>query len=133
MIRFARTCLIRTTVLTKQLEQTLGPGTAELAMRIGIHSGSVTAGTFPSFAWLTRPQFVVSIGSHSHTRFVRIYPTLCSGVLRSQKARFQLFGDTYVSFLIDGPCWIINVEQLNSHFLFSILQDGTNLLVQKRK
>ena len=46
-------------VLTKELEITLGPGTGELGLRIGIHSGPVTA-----------------------------------GVLRGDRARFQLFGDT---------------------------------------
>lgn len=43
-------------ILTKELEAQLGPGTAELTLRIGIHSGPVTA-----------------------------------GVLRGQKARFQLY------------------------------------------
>jgi len=57
--RFARTSLLRTNHLTRALEATLGPGTAELALRFGIHSGPVTA-----------------------------------GVLRGEKARFQLFGDT---------------------------------------
>lgn len=45
--------------IVKQLEVTLGPDTADLCMRIGLHSGPVTA-----------------------------------GVLRGDKARFQLFGDT---------------------------------------
>lgn len=45
--------------LTIELETTLGPGTAELKLRQGLHSGSVTA-----------------------------------GVLRNDKSRFQLFGDT---------------------------------------
>jgi class 3 adenylate cyclase len=45
--------------LTKRLELTLGPGTSELSLRIGLHSGPVTA-----------------------------------GVLRGEKSRFQLFGDT---------------------------------------
>jgi class 3 adenylate cyclase len=59
MVRFARSCLIKVNDLTRKLEATLGPGTADLSMRFGIHSGPVTA-----------------------------------GVLRGQKARFQLFGDT---------------------------------------
>ena len=42
-----------------KLERVLGPGTTELQLRIGLHSGPVTA-----------------------------------GVLRGDKARFQLFGDT---------------------------------------
>jgi hypothetical protein len=43
----------------KRLESILGPGTADLCLRIGVHSGAVTA-----------------------------------GVLRGEKSRFQLFGDT---------------------------------------
>ena len=46
-------------VLSKELEITLGPDTGDLALRVGIHSGPVTA-----------------------------------GVLRGERARFQLFGDT---------------------------------------
>ena len=45
--------------LTKKLEVTLGPDTGDLQIRIGLHSGPVTA-----------------------------------GVLRGEKSRFQLFGDT---------------------------------------
>ena len=45
--------------ITNQLETSLGPGTKELALRTGLHSGPTTA-----------------------------------GVLRGEKARFQLFGDT---------------------------------------
>ena len=44
MARFARDCLFRTRALTKKLEVTLGPDTGDLAMRMGIHSGPVTAG-----------------------------------------------------------------------------------------
>ena len=59
MARFARDCLFRFRVVSKNLEVELGPSTADLGVRIGIHSGPVTA-----------------------------------GVLRGEKARFQLFGDT---------------------------------------
>jgi class 3 adenylate cyclase len=59
MARFARDCLQRMQVVLKRLEVQLGPDTAELGMRFGLHSGPVTA-----------------------------------GVLRGDKARFQLFGDT---------------------------------------
>jgi class 3 adenylate cyclase len=44
MMRFARICCIRVINLTRQLEAVLGPGTSDLAMRFGIHSGPVTAG-----------------------------------------------------------------------------------------
>jgi 3'5'-cyclic nucleotide phosphodiesterase/Adenylate and Guanylate cyclase catalytic domain len=59
MTRFAHRCLNKMSTLTKQLEMSLGPSTADLKGRCGLHSGPVTA-----------------------------------GVLRGQKARFQLFGDT---------------------------------------
>ncbi len=59
MARFARDCLHKFAVLTRQLEITLGPGTGDLGLRVGLHSGPVTA-----------------------------------GVLRGDRARFQLFGDT---------------------------------------
>ncbi len=59
MARFARECRERFTQVTQKLEVSLGPETADLCLRIGLHSGPVTA-----------------------------------GVLRGQKSRFQLFGDT---------------------------------------
>ena len=59
MARFARDCLGAMNDLTKKLEITLGPDTGDLSLRIGLHSGPVTA-----------------------------------GVLRGDKSRFQLFGDT---------------------------------------
>ena len=59
MARFARDCLARMGELVHQLEITLGPDTADLRMRFGLHSGPVTG-----------------------------------GVLRGDKSRFQLFGDT---------------------------------------
>ena len=59
MARFARDCLAKMDDLTRKLESRLGPDTGDLAMRVGLHSGPVTA-----------------------------------GVLRGDRARFQLFGDT---------------------------------------
>lgn len=59
MCRFARNIRTSMHVLTREMSESLGPETSNLALRIGIHSGSVTA-----------------------------------GVIRGQKARFQLFGDT---------------------------------------
>jgi class 3 adenylate cyclase len=59
MARFARDCMTKMNDLTKKLEVTLGPDTADLSIRVGLHSGPVTA-----------------------------------GVLRGDKSRFQLFGDT---------------------------------------
>ena len=59
MARFAKDCMVKMQCLSRRLEVTLGPDTADLAMRMGIHSGPVTA-----------------------------------GVLRGERSRFQLFGDT---------------------------------------
>jgi class 3 adenylate cyclase len=59
MAKFASSCVDKMTIITKSLELSLGPGTADLALRLGLHSG----------------------------------PTI-AGVLRGEKARFQLFGDT---------------------------------------
>eukprot|EP00980_Cylindrotheca_fusiformis_P017709 scaffold5563_cov94-Cylindrotheca_fusiformis.AAC.2 len=56
---FARECKIKMIELTLKLEVSLGPGTGDLDLRTGIHSGQVTA-----------------------------------GVLRGERSRFQLFGDT---------------------------------------
>lgn len=46
MARFARDCVAKTNELTHSYELTrlLGPDTADLAMRVGLHSGPVTAG-----------------------------------------------------------------------------------------
>ncbi|CAB9501451.1 Receptor-type guanylate cyclase gcy [Seminavis robusta] len=59
MARFARDCLSKMGTLTKALEITLGPDTGDLRLRVGMHSGPVTA-----------------------------------GILRGERSRFQLFGDT---------------------------------------
>jgi class 3 adenylate cyclase len=70
MCRFARDILSRSRYLLKRLETTLGPDTGDLDLRIGIHSGPVTA-----------------------------------GVLRGERSRFQLFGDSMV-------CMWMNFEVL---------------------
>lgn len=44
MARFARDCMQKMKVLVVKLEVPLGPGTADLSMRFGLHSGPVTAG-----------------------------------------------------------------------------------------
>jgi len=59
MARFARDCMSKMKDLTRKLEVSLGPDTGDLSIRVGLHSGQVTA-----------------------------------GVLRGERSRFQLFGDT---------------------------------------
>jgi class 3 adenylate cyclase len=58
MARFAHGCCRKLAIVLQPLAVKLGPDTAELGIRIGLHSGPVTA-----------------------------------GVLRGDRARFQLFGD----------------------------------------
>ena len=67
LVKFGRRCLYQLQFVVAELERMLGPETNELAMRIGIHSGPVTA-----------------------------------GVLRGEKSRFQLFGDTVNTGKFDG-------------------------------
>ena len=59
MARFARDCVVEHIRAVKKLESTLGPETGDLRLRVGLHSGPITA-----------------------------------GVLRGERSRFQLFGDT---------------------------------------
>jgi class 3 adenylate cyclase len=59
MCRFANEMVLKMSHVRNDLVDRLGPETAELQLRVGLHSGPVTA-----------------------------------GVLRGQKSRFQLFGDT---------------------------------------
>ena len=59
MCRFAHYCIVQMDRICSQLENSLGDGTKDLRLRVGLHSGPTTA-----------------------------------GVLRGEKARFQLFGDT---------------------------------------
>ena len=44
MARFARDCLVQFTATVKAMVVELGPDTEELGVRIGLHSGPVTAG-----------------------------------------------------------------------------------------
>lgn len=45
MVRFASDCIAELNMLTSGvLSETLGPDTANLRLRVGIHSGSVTGG-----------------------------------------------------------------------------------------
>ena len=46
MVKFARDCLFRMKKMVSKLETTLGPNTSDLAMRVGLHSGPVTAVRF---------------------------------------------------------------------------------------
>ena len=44
MVRFARDCLDEISLVTQELAEKLGEDTKNLCMRVGLHSGSTTAG-----------------------------------------------------------------------------------------
>ena len=46
MVKFALACLSKLNTLTASLSESLGSDTNDLEMRIGLHSGSVTAGKY---------------------------------------------------------------------------------------
>ena len=85
MARFSCTCLTLFKTLVEELERELGPDTADLGLRVGLHSGQVTA-----------------------------------GVLRGERARFQLFGDTVnttARIESTGSCNRIHVSEETAQLL----------------
>lgn len=64
MARFARDIMARMHLLTKDLEVALGPDTSDLSLRIGLHSGPVTAGVLRG----ERARFQVSLQRVSKRR-----------------------------------------------------------------
>jgi class 3 adenylate cyclase len=95
MARFARDCLLKMSELVHDLEISLGPDTAELGMRAGLHSGPVTA-----------------------------------GVLRGDKSRFQLFGDTVKIAARMESSGQINCIHLSQHSADLILSGCDDLSVR---
>ena len=86
MERFAKECITSLQRMTKELEVSLGPDTAELCMRIGLHSGPgmlLVAHVCNSCV----PELKLSFVFFHHA-------AVTAGVLRGERARFQLFGDT---------------------------------------
>jgi Adenylate and Guanylate cyclase catalytic domain len=86
--KFARLIVNQMKLVCHDLEKTLGPSTAELDIRVGIHSGSCTAG---GKIGLFGGKYVRRDARQKLTNLSSCY--LKNTVLRGEKARFQLFGD----------------------------------------
>jgi Adenylate and Guanylate cyclase catalytic domain len=103
MARFASECVIKVNQLTRELEVELGPGTGDLTMRFGLHSGPVTAGVLKG----DRARFQVSFHLHRtsyaiHANLLPVFSLsvklMCSRTLllfpNVTRSHIQLFGDT---------------------------------------
>ena len=103
MVKFAKSCMEKLDLILNDLEISLGSDTMQLGMRVGIHSGSVTA-----------------------------------GVLRGDKSRFQLFGDTVNtgtickigsdSFVYTAPSLILAHHRQNG-LLLTLFEISTELFI----
>jgi len=72
--------------LTKKLESVLGPDTADLAIRVGLHSGPVTVSrTLLVISFHRQPFLLVKSSLISLLSSIEFQ----AGVLRGENARFQ--------------------------------------------
>ena len=94
MAKFARDCMEKMDHLVHKLEAKLGPDTGDLSMRFGLHSGEFR---------LCVPACISCVCGNNVARRILLltkpFVVVCSGpvtagVLRGDRARFQLFGDT---------------------------------------
>ena len=64
MVKFARQCLQKLVPVVRRMESILGPDTGDLRMRVGIHSGPVTAGVLRG----EKSRFQVSLLSYARVK-----------------------------------------------------------------
>jgi len=96
--RFASDCMVKMGKVTKDLESVLGAGTADLGLRVGLHSGPVTA-----------------------------------GVLRGEKSRFQLFGDTMNTASRMESTGLKNQIQVSEATANRLMAAGKSMWLQERE
>ena len=97
MARFARDIMNKMEKVTRELELTLGPGTADLKLRIGMHSGPVTG-----------------------------------GVLRGERSRFQLFGDTMNTTARVESTGVSGCIQMSSETADLLIKAGKQVWIKQR-
>jgi hypothetical protein len=93
MVKFAHDCIEKIHEVTQELAGKLGEDTMELAMRVGVNSGSTTAGVLRYVAQNACLD-LNTIPQCSAPKKCRPYTILNSS---GEKGRFQLFGDTGMS------------------------------------
>jgi class 3 adenylate cyclase len=121
MARFAWDCLLKFEELTRELEKTLGPDTTDLGIRFGMHSGKsqiwhVEAEKLP----ITTSTIVIDHASFLMFVFNKYAGPVTAGVLRGEKSRFQLFGDTVntaARMESTGLAGRIQVSHATAHYL----------------
>jgi hypothetical protein len=74
--------------VVRNLEVTLGPDTAELGMRFGLHSGAVTAGVLRGMAYVSDRRCVCTCTMAGSSNIINHISN------HRRTARFQLFWDT---------------------------------------
>jgi class 3 adenylate cyclase len=98
MVKFAVECVKEMNRVTQRLEIDLGPETADLKLRVGLHSGPVVA-----------------------------------GVLRGDKSRFQLFGDTMNTASRMESTGIPNMVQISQETAALLEEAGKKHWFEPRK
>ena len=124
MVRFARDCRQMMSYLTRDLEITLGPGTGDLQMRFGLNSGKLWC---CSFCFVSYPLAITRL-----TVSCQIGP-VTAGVLRGERSRFQLFGDTVNTAACMEGSGIVNKIHVTQATADLLIRDGKHHWVTRRK
>ena len=86
MAKFSAECIKKMNEIVKTLSSRLGADTESLKLRVGLHTGP---GRLMALC-----ACIVNCGFQLLTLCTLFVPKVTAGVLRGQKSRFQLFGDS---------------------------------------